>query len=1573
MGPEDNSATTGEFTDKIPPSFNGRNNYASYREDVMLWVNLTSLAEEKKGPALVGRLGGEAKASAKTISLENICAADGVERLLKHLDKSYAIDAANQLDADLALFLDYTWKKSMSVEQYIAGFHSRLDKISTLQLDNKLKGHLLLRQAALAPQDRNMLVGAASGSYDVQHLTAALRNAYMNQTPVDTSLTTQGSTASSHNEGGRARQDRRNDNRVHGRQPGQSQNNTIRPTFYTFKTSSSTSGSDGAILDSGACASVVGKETLDKMIRAMGLEGVPDGTPSRDQHRFGNHSEVHRTICAVKFPFTCSDEHGSCVASFDIVFDVINGELPFLIGLPSLLSMRATLNFRYKSLGLHIGTNYMRIRLEHCDSHIILPFSSKVKRVERDGKASSTGSDCRYTTCIRTNNATSCYQPSDDSSSTFNATKCAAITRSGFYYPGGSVPPASKDGAIVSSCIPVLYAPTPAPDTAATPGSQDDVQKDAQAIDQSQLENQVDPRSDPSPNSWDLSTTQLDKLHVQLKHATHAQMRSYLRCAGIWNDTMERRVTDVVKKCRCRLAFPPESHAVVGPTPPSEDIQVHLSIDVISLEGVNYIHCVDRVSGWSEIGALSRRGLDEQVKVFRRIQLNRHGIPKTVIGDREYNKGAFQSLCDENRILLIPTPAHAHECNGAIERANRTVRSRFDRLRVCDQRAPASELVQEAVFGKNTNRGNRLASSFEIIFSRSPRLSGLDLPFPSSIPTMQEYNAHIARRKIRSMLRSNVRDHDIPDVGDRVYIWRDDSGWIGPASVLKKDDYGVEVSHNGRTKSASMNRVRRLGAVGQEPISQPPTNSSVADQGITEVPKQMLPYDVDAGSIPLDWESDDDDHATDDQNQPIGDNPRNAPSVIPLSPSAPAPLHETSTSSDPPGDSQPDSDQIQSAPQNDTRPRHPISSREVRALLADKDAYLNQPIHLRTGVEVSSLENDREPHNDATHLTCDDQKTLVPARIENVVRNTSQPFHNLGDDTCSDTPPSPNFFVRPFQLARTPDSIVNVDQERIDAYNREYRAWVTEDAFERVDRSSVPREANVIGSHALYKRKDDGSMKARIVPWGHRDEERNSLRSDSPCANLEVFRLIMSLAAEHAWPLGQMDISTAFLQASGFKRAVFVKPPKEAKDPNGLWKLKAAAYGLVDSGRLWYRTSDHALVSEHKLTRSRYEPTLYYKRVNGELAFALVAQVDNYIYCGTEAEIRSFEDFLQQRFSVGALDRHEFAVMGCEITQDSTGTVRLTQRDRLHDIDERALTVPRNETGRSPDRNASPHELHAYRSVIGKMLYVGRMSQPVMLYHASHMATKVGDLKAHHLKDLRALLKFDKKHTPALCFLKPSSGSKFSLEAISDAAMSPISEGGGRGAHIIIRRNGDVSHPIYWSARKLRRVARSSSTAELLSASDAASSLIYLQHLMEEFVYHHEATMVVDSRALLNLSTSIREPAEAANKIDLAFIRENFTPRAISTIAWTPGYYNVADGLTKDNRTSASLLLGALRSGVHPRHPDLLAKSAEPEFEPNGTETPTGHMIDDGADDQLSGGCWRKDVDDKIGDGESNE
>lgn len=108
---------------------------------------------------------------------------------------------------------------------------------------------------------------------------------------------------------------------------------------------------------------------------------------------------------------------------------------------------------------------------------------------------------------------------------------------------------------------------------------------------------------------------------------------------------------------------------------------------------------------------------------------------------------------------------------------------------------------------------------------------------------------------------------------------------------------------------------------------------------------------------------------------------------------------------------------------------------------------------------------------------------------------------------------------------------------------------------------------------------------------------------------------------------------------------------------------------------------------------------------------------------------------------------------------------------------------------------------------------------------------------------------------------------------------------------------------------------------------------------MLELSYHNEATMNIDYRSLAILETSIKEPAEAA-KLDLEFILENVMPEAVSEVSWTPGYYNIADGLTKDNKKSPYLLICALCSTLHPRNPETIMNSEESALQLHVTDYP---------------------------------
>lgn len=108
-----------------------------------------------------------------------------------------------------------------------------------------------------------------------------------------------------------------------------------------------------------------------------------------------------------------------------------------------------------------------------------------------------------------------------------------------------------------------------------------------------------------------------------------------------------------------------------------------------------------------------------------------------------------------------------------------------------------------------------------------------------------------------------------------------------------------------------------------------------------------------------------------------------------------------------------------------------------------------------------------------------------------------------------------------------------------------------------------------MGSHVVYRHKETGTVNASDVLWRRRGTKKKYLRVYTPCSNLEIFRLLSSVASERKWAVGEMDIKAAYLQARAFERDIYVRSPRKQEAPGGLLcKLTAAAFGLADSGRL---------------------------------------------------------------------------------------------------------------------------------------------------------------------------------------------------------------------------------------------------------------------------------------------------------------------------------------------------------------------------------------------------------------------
>ncbi len=86
-----------------------------------------------------------------------------------------------------------------------------------------------------------------------------------------------------------------------------------------------------------------------------------------------------------------------------------------------------------------------------------------------------------------------------------------------------------------------------------------------------------------------------------------------------------------------------------------------------------------------------------------------------------------------------------------------------------------------------------------------------------------------------------------------------------------------------------------------------------------------------------------------------------------------------------------------------------------------------------------------------------------------------------------------------------------------------------------------------------------------------------------------------------------------------------------------------------------------------------------------------------------------------------------------------------------------------------------------YKSTLGKMLFLERMTEPIMRRVVSQIAIKTAQLEVHHFKDLAAQIRYVKRTLPCITFPAVPPRCALSPRRIYRRSMAGKKEGGTRG------------------------------------------------------------------------------------------------------------------------------------------------------------------------------------------------
>lgn len=103
---------------------------------------------------------------------------------------------------------------------------------------------------------------------------------------------------------------------------------------------------------------------------------MEDTTVRLQNHLLERYNNDQQSLFANKIPFCSTEPIGHVNVEFDVTLEVIDGDLPFILDLPSLIALGATWNHKYITLAVSLNGQHHHLQLENNNDHLYLPFNA---------------------------------------------------------------------------------------------------------------------------------------------------------------------------------------------------------------------------------------------------------------------------------------------------------------------------------------------------------------------------------------------------------------------------------------------------------------------------------------------------------------------------------------------------------------------------------------------------------------------------------------------------------------------------------------------------------------------------------------------------------------------------------------------------------------------------------------------------------------------------------------------------------------------------------------------------------------------------------------------------------------------------------------------------------------------------------------------------------------------------------------------------------------------------------------------------------------------------------------------
>ena len=403
-----------------------------------------------------------------------------------------------------------------------------------------------------------------------------------------------------------------------------------------------------------------------------------------------------------------------------------------------------------------------------------------------------------------------------------------------------------------------------------------------------------------------------------------------------------------------------------------------------------------------------------------------------------------------------------------------------------------------------------------------------------------------------------------------------------------------------------------------------------------------------------------------------------------------------------------------------------------------------------------------------------------------------------------------------------------------DAMNKEWTGLWKKGAFKQQEQKGQKLH------HMLwvFKRKGDGTYKARLCFDGRRQDPSTYDNIASPTMKLTSLRILLSLAAQHDWQIWADDAAQAFLNAprpeSKPSYATYPEGFRHGTDGKCLL-VQRMLYGLHDAPIGWFKEVHHHLVQEQGFKQSRTDACLFHKP-----GVWVVCHVDDFASTGDPAKVREFRTKLHKKFSMTGGPVSEY--YGLEVHQNlQRGTVELSCRKYLEkamvklNLRPKAWRMPMEPTLELPHRTADEPPAkqlqRRYRQLVGTAMHPSVTCRPDVSAAVRALSVHLQNPGEVHVKAAERVMQY-LHHTRTLS-LTWTKRKRFmsSFLGTCDAAHNVTKDSKGITGWAYQLAGGSVS----WKCSAQGLTALSSTEAELIAIDEATREAQFLHKLLGDF------------------------------------------------------------------------------------------------------------------------------------------